>query len=275
MVGKVVETKNYAMFKRLTGNRCDIERRAKGLKKSIATYGQIIPIMVNELNEVIDGQARLECCRQLDIPVKYLVTNGLTVDECREANSKSNNWKLIDYIDSYAESGEVSYVYLKHLVTRFSEIGIKPIVTITSGLKEWNHAVKQGKFVCDERRYEDACAALSYCIRFLPFIKNAGGGGRAEYYYVALGFCYLLPEVDSELLYEKVKMNQLGLIPVTNTEQALTSIEKIYNYRLSYRNKVMLVQKYKEYMTKKYSWYTARYGSISKGGRRNEDHSNI
>lgn len=255
---KVVETQNYDMFKRLIGNREDIERRAKNIKKSISEHGQIQPILVNEKNEVIDGQARLECCRGLGIPVKYLVIPKLGIDDCRTVNSNSSKWTLSDWINSYADSGDVSYIYLKHIIASYRQLGIRTIISIATGMQEWNKNVKAGKFDCDEARYEKVCKALTYCLLFEPVIKDVKG--RRELYYIALGFCYSLDPVDNDALYEKVMMNQLELIPVATTEQALTVLERIYNYRLSAKNKVMLAAEYKAIMMKKYSWYQKRYG---------------
>ena len=69
-VGHIFETTDYDIFKRLEGNRADIERRAKKVIKSIKAVGQIkAPIIVNERFEIIDGQARAEAFRRLGLPI--------------------------------------------------------------------------------------------------------------------------------------------------------------------------------------------------------------
>ena len=100
---KVLVTNDYDMFKRLEGNRSVTELRVKKISNSIKTVGYVMnPIIVNERFEVIDGQGRLEVLRRLELPVYYIVVNGIGRKECIAMNINQTNWSLYDYIQSYA-----------------------------------------------------------------------------------------------------------------------------------------------------------------------------
>ena len=119
-IGKIYITDDYDKFKKLTGNR-DV----KGTKKivaSIKSVGYVLsPILVNENFEVVDGQNRLEALKQLELPVPYIIQNGIGIEECRHLNIGQSNWNTTQFIRSYAESGNESYIRLLDLINDFSK----------------------------------------------------------------------------------------------------------------------------------------------------------
>ena len=40
---------------------------------SIKTFGLVNPIVVDQYKQIIDGQNRFECCKTLNIPIRYSV----------------------------------------------------------------------------------------------------------------------------------------------------------------------------------------------------------
>ena len=71
---KIYITKDYSIFKKLTGNRSTELERITKICDSIREVGYITsPILVNENMEVIDGQGRLEAFKELGIPVEYII----------------------------------------------------------------------------------------------------------------------------------------------------------------------------------------------------------
>ena len=73
-VVKVLYEKNHTKFTLLDNNR-DIDiRHVAALMASMKKHGQLMPIIVNENLEVIEGQHRLKACTELDIPVAYITS---------------------------------------------------------------------------------------------------------------------------------------------------------------------------------------------------------
>jgi len=251
---KVMVTNDYDMFKRLEGNRNVTELRVKKITNSIKDVGYVMnPIIVNEKNEVIDGQGRLETLRRLELPVYYIVVEGIGRKECIAMNINQTNWRLYDYIHSYAEIGIVSYVYLLDAVKAFQKSFRLPVIlnAITGKIDCSSKAVREGRFICSREEYERGKEILSWLMQFTPIIERVKG--HTEFYYMALNFCYSDPEVDNARLYSKMSTLQASLIPVTTIQQAFEQIEDAYNDHA--RNKVYIKTNYRKYLDGKFAWY--------------------
>lgn len=259
VIGHIYRTDEYSMFKRLDGNRGIKKTRVKKIKNSINSVGYILsPILVNEKNEVIDGQGRLEALEDLGLPVDFIVTEGAGIEECVAMNIHQTNWTMNDYIDSYSERGNVSYMYLRQLINRFGNLFRLNTIcnAVTNMAATPNDALKNGNFVCSGLDYDNAVEALVYLTNFKPIIDKVGG--RTEYYYSALLFCFHDQQVDNDRLIEKMTKLQASLIPVANVQQAFDQIEAIYNNKTS--NKVYVKTNYRQYLDGKYGWYSKKYG---------------
>lgn len=257
---KVYETTKYDRFKRLEGNRGVTELRARKIMKSIEKVGYIPnPIIVNDRMEVIDGQGRLEALKRMQLPVHYIVVPDIGVEECIAMNINQSNWTLIDYITSHADTGNVSYIYLLNLIKAYgSKFQTKVILYVVTGKIDNSTAmVKDGRIVCTAEDYDRAQHILSWLTNFRDPVGRLKG--HNEFYYSALTFCYLDPEVDNSRLVDKMAQLQANLIPVTSMMQALEQIEEIYNNRA--RKKVYIKTNYRKAMDDRYGWYNSRYGS--------------
>ena len=120
----VQTTKDYARFKYLDGNRELKEGNIKAIQNQIAQHGQKIPILVNERNEIIDGQHRLEACKRLGVPVKFIVDVGATIDHVISANIVGQKWALMDYVNRYRTQGNEHYNRLYEFIIECKKHGI-------------------------------------------------------------------------------------------------------------------------------------------------------
>lgn len=256
----VYRTNQYSMFKRLEGNRKIPKSRINKIIASIQKVGYVqSPVVVNEKMEVVDGQGRIEALKELGLPVDYIIVKGIGIEECRAMNINQENWKLIDHIHSYAETGNESYIFFENLIKLYKNIGIKVINQAITGLACFDgDKIKNGRFVCTKEDYENAQKVLDYESRFIAIVKKIQG--QADYIYMAIGFCFYHKDIENERLFEKLSEKYDRLIPPANMEQALDELSKIYNDRLR-GEKVYLSTDYKREMDKKYGWYEKRYGS--------------
>ena len=258
--GIIYRTDNYKLFKKLQGNRQVPKSRVDKIKRSISNVGYVkSPIIVNEKMEVIDGQGRLEALKQMQLPVDYIVVNGAGIAECRSMNINQSNWVIMDFVQSYADNGNVSYKYLLNLMRAYKGIGIIAVNNAITGLSSTNNnAIKNGEFVCTEDDYNNAVKILENEKSFQHIVRKMKG--RVDYIYIAIGFCYQHSGVDNERLYEKFSENYERFLPPANIEQALDEISKIYNERLR-GPKLYLSTDYKRKMEESYGWYDKIWGS--------------
>ena len=143
---KVYTTKDYSIFKRLVGNRDIPESRISKIVESIQTIGWVHnPIIVNEKMEVIDGQGRLTALQRLKMPVEYIIAEGAGNKECIYMNMNMVNWKLPDFIKSYAEQGNENYQRLLSLMERYANGNLDIISTAVYRLSKSKHRdIKKG-----------------------------------------------------------------------------------------------------------------------------------
>lgn len=106
VVGQIYYTKNLKQFRVLEGNR-EVEYDKKMYEQALEGY--LIPILVNEKNEVIDGQHRLYHSHLAGTGIKYIVVNGLTKDDVIRVNINQRKWNLKDFIASYMHEGKEDY----------------------------------------------------------------------------------------------------------------------------------------------------------------------
>jgi len=120
----VQSTQDYARFKYLQGNRDLKEGNIKAIQNQVQQCGQRIPIVINEKNEIIDGQHRLEACKRLGIPVKFIVDVGANIDHVISANIVGQKWSLMDYVNRYSSEGNGHYQRLHDFIIECKKHGI-------------------------------------------------------------------------------------------------------------------------------------------------------
>lgn len=242
---KVRQTTNYAVFRQLPGNRNTDLLRVNKLKTSIKENGQLQPIIVNEKNEIVDGQARFAALKELNMPINYIIAPGYGHKECVAMNASQTTWGALAYIKSYADLGVISYVYLLSLTREFK----LPLNTILSGASDHVNArmgllgIKKGEFKMNAEQYEKARDCLRFCDSFKPAIGKLRG--RLEYYYMALIVIYReMPHVDKQRLFQSVNSHPELLRECVSIDGAMGYIEIAYNYH--YSKKIYLQGEYRK-----------------------------
>ena len=95
-VSQVMKTNDYSIFSILKGNRSINKAHLSRLKKSIEEESLIVPIIVNEKYQIIDGQNRYNCWKELEMPIYYIQVDGYGLKQVQRLNSNVRNWSLKD-----------------------------------------------------------------------------------------------------------------------------------------------------------------------------------
>ncbi len=256
MIGKVIVTDEFTMFRRLSGNRSIPNKRIKKLIESISTFGYIgAPIVINEKNEVVDGQARIEACRTLAMPVPYTVVHGVGIEECKALNAYSTSWDQKDYIEMYAELGNRNYINLMNLMKEYKKLGLRTITFATLGRIASGTEIKMGAYRCSDGTYVMARKALAMISNCTPFLNRASG--RKDIYANALLVFAYHPNADMEHLAKRMEQKQMDIISVGTVIEALTILEEIYNFRC--KDKLYITTDYKIAREDEKSWFSSRF----------------
>ena len=154
----VKQTTDYDTFKYLEENR-DIksnDSKFKALKESIELKGYLIsPVVVSAEGYVIDGQHRIQACRELNIPVLYVVNSMISkIEDVIDANNTQRAWDLMDYIKHWASRGDIPCKDLLSMINEYSEFGDATVADAFCGhsSKKSRSLIKTGDYVIDMRR---------------------------------------------------------------------------------------------------------------------------
>lgn len=263
-------TKDYRLFKRLAGNRTVDNTRVNRIIDSIKNVGYITsPIIVNEYMEVIDGQGRLEALKKLDLPVDYIVHKGIGIKECISMNIHQTNWKIYDYISSYAEQGNDGYIKLKMLLDEFGYSFQVVVASFSgkvgggSGLSSENTKVRMGTFEMTEESYEESRKKLEFLKKIEQQIDYKKISGSPSSLQIGVIFCYDMEDVDNDKLFNKIATYSNLLPPYDTIDSCMGSIEWLYN-RNTKRDYVYIQTNFRkimrEHQSRGYKAYNSKYG---------------
>ena len=244
----VYTTNDYSIFKRLPGNRDIPESRISKIVESIQSIGWVHnPIIVNEKMEVIDGQGRLTALQRLKMPVEYVVAPGAGNKECIYMNMNMVNWKLPDFVKSYAEQGNENYQRLLSLMERYANGNLNIISTALYRISKAKlRDIKEGTLQLTEEQYKAAIPRLEYIKPLLDKLDPKKLPGSIIMLMQTLVYYYDYEEVDKERLLYSVEKYIYNASPWVNNIDCEKEIENAYNYGLGLKKKICIAHLIKE-----------------------------
>lgn len=230
-VNTVYVTTNYQMFNFSKFNR-NVFLTDDFLEQ--AKQGFISPIIVNKNMTVIDGQHRLSACQQLGLPVEYIIKQGLNEDDIVRMNTVQKPWKLINYIEAYANEGKEEYVKLINLINNkdyYQSVAIISQIAFNSNTpRGMIKAIQEGTFKF--YNYNKTVEFLGYLKLFkektrIPYRSNLS---RALY------TLFTCKKINMDTLIKKVistALNEELIVKSPNYSECLKELLTAYNFRTS------------------------------------------
>lgn len=260
----VHETEKYELFRFLMGNREVNAQMVKRLAMEIKEHGQLVPILVNEKFEAIDGQHRLMACKSIGIPVRFIVQSGMRMSEIISINTNSRKWSEIDYINRFAEEGNVKYIELRDWIKECSDFGTQFAIAIARNSlmnrtygKDLNGQLvpikskkKGGEYIgnygSDIRNGKwdgfDQKAARIRLNNIRAVRKSMPEGVWKDKMGDALIQIMRIPEFSITVLVQQLRgSGGTQLRNPVNVEDAVKVIEDVYNYRRPYNARLAMV----------------------------------
>lgn len=249
IIGNVYASYDYDKFRILLGNR-DVSSLNK-IRKSIDEVGQLmIPIIVNEKYEIIDGQHRFRAWSERNFPIYFIVCEGYGIRECIAMNTTSSNWKLENYISSFAQYGDPNYIALNKFEEEYSDKLKRSVIrAVASGTvsESPTKAIQRGTFKLAKSQ-EEIEKELSFLALFdIP--KSIRG--NTQLLFVIIRFCYECPKIDNAKLLKQFEKCNYQISGITDIKSAAEAIEKIYNYQCSKKSYIYIATEYREYARQK------------------------
>jgi hypothetical protein len=230
-VNEVFQTKEYAKFKLIKGNRLIKNPKIKKLVSSMSTHGWVPGsyVVVNNKWEIIDGQHRVLAAMQCNIPIVYTMEKKSDEKSMRTLNTGGDNWQMNDHLHGLVEDGNPHYIKLQNLMKEFPELKITECLMLC---KNGYTAVPRGTFENGEFTTKDMNVARTwgnYIMRLKPFAKFFNTGIFVRALIVCLGKeCF-----NFEEFIHKIELRPTSLVKCGTREQYIELFENIYNYRRS------------------------------------------
>jgi hypothetical protein len=225
---QVHTTTDYFLFKPIDGNRNKNFLHLSRLKKSIAENYLFTVIIVNENYEIIDGQHRFECIRELNLPLNYIVCSGYGLNEVHVLNQNSKTWNADDYLTGYCNLGYEDYLKYKRFKDKY-QFGHNECMGMLSNQLAGNGALflkfKDGNFKVTHLKQAEHKAEKIW------MLKNLYEGFKRRSFVYALIYLFDKPQFEFTEFLQKIKNQPTSLINCNDTKQYVSLIEEIYNYR--------------------------------------------
>lgn len=216
-VPQIQVTTEHAKFKLMKGNRAVDYNHVKRLKREMESNPDLLasnPILVNEHLFIIDGQHRRMAAQELNLPVYYIISQGMTIEETRHLNTTQRRWTLLDFARSFADSGRKDYVTFLNTHKEFPKISpsILRIYLAGSQKKDMEGDFNRGEFQIKDI---DSAAKMnaSMAKSLLSLFKDPGN-------------------FDYDHFMEKLERENARALfnPSIAVRQCMRSIEEVYNF---------------------------------------------
>ncbi len=239
---KVMKTASYEYFKTVDGNRTLNYKKIARIIKEIKAGNDIldhVPILVTMVGgrlHVLDGQHRLEICKQLNRPVHFIIRDQMSLHDVAKINSNVEKWKATDFIRCYKKAGNPHY----RKISDFMEVYEMPlsvtlkllhhgIIKSDGGAKsDLKDAFERGTY--EVKHYRQAVDIAESCKQFCQFNDWNSAG-------FVIAICKVLQadKADFDELVDKFKSAPGKLLKQNTWKDYLTNLEEIYNHGFSKR----------------------------------------
>lgn len=132
-VGKIYATTDYNYFKKLIGNR-DVKKYTK-LKENIERDGQLVPVVINEKQEVLDGQHRIAILKELQEPVEFIVKKGGSFSSVISMNTAQKNWITKEFVEAFAKQGNEDYQQILEFSNKYPNMNLTVVICGLAGIR--------------------------------------------------------------------------------------------------------------------------------------------
>ncbi len=237
-VNVVLKTIDYSIFVKIDGNRRMNKINFKRLRRSMGEEYLQVPIIINEKYEVIDGQHRLEVCKELSLPVYFIKVKGYGLSQVHRLNAVSKKWGFDEYLQGYADLGIKDYQRCEKFIEKY-KFGSNETLSLLTGLNslaggDARNSFNEGRFKITDYNGAVRKAEMIYMLK--PYYD----GFKRRSFVTALLVAFNNKNFVFDEFLKKLKFQIPKLIDCTTTKQYMTVVENIYNYKRKQEDKIRL-----------------------------------
>jgi hypothetical protein len=169
---------------------------------------------------------RFDVIQELKLPLNYIVCNGYGLNEVHILNQNSKNWTSDDYLEGYCKLGYKDYLKYKEFKDLYG-IGHYECMWLLNGsqLSNPTQVFFTGDFKI--RNYNEACKIIEKIMLVEPYYEE----WKRRSFILAMLQLFKNPNFELTEFLQKLKLQPTALSNCSTTNQYVSLIEEIYNYR--------------------------------------------
>lgn len=234
-------TQDTNQFSWIEANRIVKEESAiiEELASSLEREGNLVPIVINQKREVIDGQRRVTAKKkhQVSQPLRYFFDRDADIREVREANKYSEKWKHRDWLNTYVKSGVEDYKEYEELAAKYEPYmksrSLRSVL-MNGRVESFKRDVwESGEFRIDKRRKPVFIKFLELLKKVYNIAPDINVFAKDREFQHALFDLYMKTQnLDEDRLVVKISVNFGRLNIKTDYKNYKGILAKIYNAKL-------------------------------------------
>ena len=235
-VGTLYMSYDYDQFKIMSGNRPTNNGHVQQLKRSFELRQLIVPVLVNDKMEIIDGQHRVEVCRQLGLPVYFIILQKYGIREVQMLNTNMKNWSVEDYLACYCNEGIEDYIKYREFRAKFGFDHQVSLAFLMGSTSKYHMIFNEGNLKV--KSYEKAEKAAQMISEFAHLYK----GYKRKTFVFAMMAIMKNPEYNHQEMIDKVALQQTRLVDCPTVDTYISLMEEMYNYHRAKSKRVLFTK---------------------------------
>lgn len=236
---RIYRTTNHDFFVNDYANRPLIESKVVSMVAAIEKKNllHLFPLVVGRDSVVIDGQHRLEAARRLNLPVYYVVSDDMAIEDAAAINQNVTRWRGQDWLHHWIVRGNQDYLALREFWQEFSFLTLAECLALTGGSgnnANSHQALAAGNF--SPRRLRHGYVVGQMCLDFAKYVAF----WHETMFVRALSVLANNPRYDHTRMMAKMEYLSARLQRSSTVDEYLTRLDEIYNYRTATKNQADL-----------------------------------
>ena len=244
-IRKVYSSQDYDSFSFITGNRNINKLHLGKLRKSIMDIYIPVPIVVNQFLEIIDGQHRFMVCKEENLPLYFVIIEGLGLSDVQKINELMKKWTAEAFMDCYCDLALVDedgkyddYVEYRDFKRQYG-FGHNETQAILTNQRMFSgnlsERFRNGTFkIGNIRKARNVAERITEVNKYYEGYKRRG-------FVISMLHCFATPEYDHDRFLSKLSYQTYKLNDQPNYKQYLQIVQDIYNYHAREDDRLLLV----------------------------------
>jgi len=224
---KIYTSSDYSIFVLSELNR--VPGHYKKVLQSIQEndYTKYQPILVNKKMEIVDGQNRFLACRDLGLPIHFIVSETINIFAAADINKASKNWSSMDYVQHYAKRGREPYIELLDICAKYDQklSVVQQFGKLTNNHRSAAECVKAGDF--QFKREVDIDAFFNHVKEFAPYYNYSS----QDKFVKAVLKLFLQKDYKPATMLKKLRIASAIVHEQPRVDMMTQELLKLYNYK--------------------------------------------